>query len=116
MGELSRRSRFVPRAPFPSLALNDAVQAVDHGLKVLNSRQMFGCALSETPVTPQLDLFEAGPTLPGGFVYQPELITPRAEADEGERPAGALDLCGTKRATPAVYGAFARFTECLAKP
>lgn len=40
----------------------------------------------------------------------------RAEADEEERPAGALDLCGTKRATPAVYGAFARFTECLAKP
>jgi len=40
----------------------------------------------------------------------------RAEADEGERPADALDLCGTRRATPAVYGAFARFTECLAKP
>jgi hypothetical protein len=40
----------------------------------------------------------------------------RAAADQGERPAGALDLCGTRRATPAVYGAFARFTECLAKP
>lgn len=40
----------------------------------------------------------------------------RAEADEGERPAGALDLCGTRRAAPAAYGAFARFTECLAKP
>ena len=40
----------------------------------------------------------------------------RDGADEGERPAGALDLCGTRRATPTVYGAFARFTECLAKP
>ncbi|MFL6631194.1 MAG: right-handed parallel beta-helix repeat-containing protein [Massilia sp.] len=38
----------------------------------------------------------------------------RDEADEGERPAGALDLCGTRRAPPAVYGAFARFTECAA--
>lgn len=40
----------------------------------------------------------------------------RDGADEGERPAGALDLCGTRRAMPAVHGAFARFTECLAKP
>jgi hypothetical protein len=40
----------------------------------------------------------------------------RAEADAGERPAQALDLCGTRRAAPAVYGAFTRFTDCLAKP
>ena len=40
----------------------------------------------------------------------------RAEADEGERPADALDLCGTRRASPVVYGAFARFTGCLATP
>jgi parallel beta-helix repeat protein len=38
----------------------------------------------------------------------------RDEADEGERPAGALDLCGTRRAAPFVYGAFARFTDCAA--
>ena len=36
-----------------------------------------------------------------------------ADADSGERPADALDLCGTRRAAPAVYGAFARFTDCL---
>jgi hypothetical protein len=39
----------------------------------------------------------------------------RNEADEGERPADALDLCGARRATPAVYGAFARFTACLTR-
>jgi len=39
----------------------------------------------------------------------------RDEADEGERPADALDLCGTRRATQAVYGAFARFTACLTR-
>jgi hypothetical protein len=36
----------------------------------------------------------------------------REDADEGERPADAPDLCGARRVTPAVYGAFARFTEC----
>jgi hypothetical protein len=40
----------------------------------------------------------------------------RDEADEGERPPAAQDLCGARRATPAVYGAFARFTPCLAAP
>jgi parallel beta-helix repeat protein len=51
----------------------------------------------------------------GDFAWR-DSAPQRDGADEGERPAGALDLCGTRRATPAVYGAFARFTECLAKP
>jgi len=37
----------------------------------------------------------------------------RDETDMEGRPADALDLCGTRRAAPAVYGAFARFTDCV---
>jgi hypothetical protein len=51
----------------------------------------------------------------GDFAWRAD-APPRADADEGERPAGALDLCGAPRTQPAVYGAFARFTACLAKP
>jgi len=29
------------------------------------------------------------------------------------RPADASDLCGQRRAMPAVIGAFARFSDCL---
>ena len=51
----------------------------------------------------------------GDFMWRDDAPL-RAEADEGERPADALDLCGTRRASPVVYGAFARFTGCLATP
>jgi hypothetical protein len=37
----------------------------------------------------------------------------RAEADVESRPADASDLCGQRRAAPAVFGAFARFSDCL---
>jgi hypothetical protein len=37
----------------------------------------------------------------------------RDETDMEGRPADALDLCGRRRAAPAVYGAFARFTDCV---
>jgi hypothetical protein len=37
----------------------------------------------------------------------------RDESDMDGRPAEALDLCGKRRAAPAVYGAFARFTDCV---
>ena len=40
----------------------------------------------------------------------------RAQADEVERPADAPDLCGKRRATPAIYGAFASFSDCLTAP
>jgi parallel beta-helix repeat protein len=62
---------------------------------------------------PVRGLFRAPQT--GDFAWRDDAPL-RDGADEGERPADALDLCGTRRATPAVYGAFARFTECLAKP
>ena len=62
---------------------------------------------------PVRGLFRAPET--GDFAWR-DSAPLRDEADEGERPADAFDLCGTRRATPAVYGAFARFTACLAKP
>jgi hypothetical protein len=37
----------------------------------------------------------------------------RDDPDMDGRPADAPDLCGKRRATPAVYGAFARFTDCV---
>lgn len=37
----------------------------------------------------------------------------RDDADMEGRPADALDLCGKRRTTPAAYGAFARFTDCV---
>jgi hypothetical protein len=37
----------------------------------------------------------------------------RAEADMESRPADASDLCGQRRGAPAVFGAFARFSDCL---
>jgi hypothetical protein len=40
----------------------------------------------------------------------------REESDATERPGDALDLCGARRATPAVYGAFASFKDCAAAP
>jgi hypothetical protein len=40
----------------------------------------------------------------------------RDDADMEARPADALDLCGKRRATPAVYGAFASFSDCATAP
>jgi hypothetical protein len=37
----------------------------------------------------------------------------RTEADMESRPADAPDLCGQRRVVPAVFGAFARFSDCL---
>lgn len=51
----------------------------------------------------------------GDFAWRGE-APERDEADEGERPAGAPDLCGTGRAAPFVYGAFVRFSDCAARP
>jgi hypothetical protein len=37
----------------------------------------------------------------------------RAEADMESRPEDASDLCGQRRGAPAVFGAFARFSDCV---
>jgi hypothetical protein len=39
----------------------------------------------------------------------------REESDVEARPDGVMDLCGRRRATPAPYGAFARFADCHAE-
>jgi hypothetical protein len=62
---------------------------------------------------PVRSLFRAAAS--GDFSWR-DGAPPRAEADDVDRPADAPDLCGKRRATPAVYGAFASFSDCLTAP